>query len=66
MRGRLNTAKRLAWVKKTYPEEVYIRTALIALDPDQHAESEKKGPRAHGGSVGRLGAVRPGGRRKGR
>lgn len=43
MRGRLNTAKRLAWVKKNYPEEVYIRTALIALDPDQHAESEKKG-----------------------
>ena len=33
-RGRLNTAKRLSWVKKNYPSEVYVRTAIIALDPN--------------------------------
>ena len=31
MRGHRNTAKRLAWVGKTYPEDVYLRTAALVL-----------------------------------
>ena len=31
MRGHRNTAKRLAWVRKTYPEDVYLRTAALVL-----------------------------------